>query len=78
MADGWYRLEDRLTGVEIKRDTITSKTLMANPYRVSVLACLKKLTIEFHLQPKQQDFISCIESVLHFHTLLVDAPEGEE
>jgi hypothetical protein len=78
MADGWYRLEDRLTGMEIKRDTITSKTLMANPYRASVLACLKKLTIEFHLQPRQQDFISCIDSVLHFHTLLVDAQGSDE
>jgi hypothetical protein len=72
MSDGWYRLEERLSGLEIKRDSITSKTLMSNPYRAAVLACLRKITTEFHLQTKHQDFIGCLDSILRFHNMLVD------
>jgi hypothetical protein len=72
MADGWYRLEDRLTGAEITRDAITAKTIQSNPYRLTVLACLRKVVSEFHLEPVARDFIHCIDAILRFHTRLTN------
>jgi hypothetical protein len=73
LSEGWYRIDDRVTGLEIKRDTVTAKTVMANPYRSAVLACLKKIATEFHLEPKGQDFVPLLAAVLQFHALLVDS-----
>jgi hypothetical protein len=73
LSEGWYKLEDRVTGLEIKRDTMTAKTVVVNPYRSAVLACLKKIATEFHLEPKGQDFVPLMSAILQFHLLLVDS-----
>jgi hypothetical protein len=71
LTDGWFRIEDRMSGVEIKRDA-TSKAALSNPYRAAALACLKKVVTEFHLDAQQQDFFGCIDALLNFHSLIAD------
>jgi hypothetical protein len=72
MCDGWYQLQDRMSGSEIKMDPITTKTVLAHPYRAAVLDCLKKIVAEFHMEATTEDFIGCIDAAMHFHELLVD------
>jgi hypothetical protein len=71
LTDGWFRMEDRMTGLEIKRE-ITSKTALSNPYRAAALACLRKIVAEFHIDVQPQDFFGCIDALLNFHSLIVD------
>lgn len=71
MADGgWYKLEDRITGVEVKRE-ITSKNVMLSPLKTAVINCLKKIVYEFNLKVKDtDDMISLLDAVLNFYQQL--------
>ncbi|KAK8893741.1 hypothetical protein M9Y10_022170 [Tritrichomonas musculus] len=68
MADGgWYKLEDRLTGIEVKRE-ITTKNVLTSPIRNAVVNCLKKIVYEFNLKTKDNDdIISLLDAVLNFY-----------
>lgn len=71
MAEGgWYKLEDRITGVEVKRE-ITSKNVMMSPLRVAVMNCLKKIVFEFNLKTRDHDdMIHLLDSIIHFYKIL--------
>ncbi|OHT12775.1 hypothetical protein TRFO_17228 [Tritrichomonas foetus] len=69
IVDGWYKLEERLTGNEIKRD-INSKNIQSNPYREAVISCLQKILYEFQLKPQSLEILDMLDAILKFHSLL--------
>jgi hypothetical protein len=70
MADGFYKLEDRVTGVEIKQDTIV-RTIPTSPYRAAVFGCLAKIAADFHVDVKGDGFVALLDAILQLHKLLV-------
>lgn len=70
LIEGSYKLEDRVTGAEIKKDNITAKNMMSNPYRTAVLACLKKISNEFLLPVSANNFTPFLEAIFRFPMLL--------
>ena len=55
---GWYKLEDRITGIEVKKEVNTKNTILS-PLRTAIMNCLKKIVFEFNLKAKDnEDFDS--------------------
>ena len=71
VADGMYKLEDRNTRIEAKRD-INSKNLNSGPYFEAIMKCLQKIMNEFHLKPKSDDMIDLLFEALQLYTSLAD------
>ena len=71
ISDGYWKIEDRITGSEIKRDLMTKANLFDNPYRDAIFSCLRKLCDDFNI-PKCESLIAMIQSLNNYADLLLN------
>ena len=69
ISDGYWMIEDRLTGNEIKRELMTKTNLFDNPYREAILSCFRKLSDDFNL-PKFDSIVSTIKALNNYGDIL--------
>ncbi|EAX97173.1 hypothetical protein TVAG_116910 [Trichomonas vaginalis G3] len=69
MFEGAWKIEDRFTGLEIKKDTITKANPIDNPYRNALISCLIKLCTELKI-PKSSSVAKMIGDLQKYYTQL--------
>ena len=62
MCDGTWKIEERTTGNEIKKELMNKSAVFDNPYREAIFSCLKKLAEDLRL-PKFDTLIATIEAL---------------
>ena len=67
LIEGWYRIEERINGIEIKKELMNKSNIFDNPYRKSIINCLIKICIELNLNIKDNnDIINMIYLLQEF------------
>jgi len=70
MSEGVWKFDDRITGIEVKRDTMNKSNVFDNPYRKAIYSCIKKCINELHLSCKGNDIVSMISSLQDYQKKL--------
>lgn len=69
MCEGMWKLEDRFTGAEVKKDTMNKSNPLDNPYRNALISCLNKLADELQVS-KTGSIVKIIHNLEQYYKSL--------